>query len=230
MNVIPFSTLVYRYFFFGWLFQDLERAGGDVFQRAAIVRRQTKSLVAQPGGLLRIAAQQRGLGGPAIHIRIAAMARDHGLESGQRLPVTIHHAQRVGRAGGGVPVARIARLQSGIDGMRFLEPSFVGQEKGLIHQNLAALRHAVIGFQELVLAAQLEEQGVEIVMERGIGATGDSGWDLMSYLAFQPGYVGKLLELGYEDTLARRAEIEAFFEAPADGVSASAFAAPAVRG
>jgi NTE family protein len=64
---------------------------------------------------------------------------------------------------------------------------------------------------------------------RGIGATGDSGWDLLSYLAFQPGYIRKLIELGYEDTLARRAEIAAFFEAPGDGISASAFAAPAVR-
>lgn len=60
---------------------------------------------------------------------------------------------------------------------------------------------------------------------RGIGATGESGWDLMSYLAFQPAYIGKLVELGYRDTLLRRAEIEAFFEAPADGITASAFAA-----
>lgn len=51
---------------------------------------------------------------------------------------------------------------------------------------------------------------------RGIGATGESGWDLLSYLAFQPGYVGKLIELGYSDTLARRGEIESFFEAPLD--------------
>jgi NTE family protein len=64
---------------------------------------------------------------------------------------------------------------------------------------------------------------------RGIGATGDSGWDLLSYLAFQPGYIGKLIELGYEDTLARRAELEAFFEAPADLGSASALAASAGR-
>lgn len=46
---------------------------------------------------------------------------------------------------------------------------------------------------------------------RGVGGTGQSGWDLLSYLAFQPGYVGKLIELGRSDTLARRAEIEAFF-------------------
>jgi NTE family protein len=47
---------------------------------------------------------------------------------------------------------------------------------------------------------------------RGIGAKGESGWDLLSYLAFLPGYVGKLIELGYADTMARREEIDAFFE------------------
>jgi NTE family protein len=54
---------------------------------------------------------------------------------------------------------------------------------------------------------------------RGIGASGDTGWDLLSYLAFQPGYVGKLIELGYEDTLARRGEIQAFFEQPAEDLA-----------
>lgn len=46
---------------------------------------------------------------------------------------------------------------------------------------------------------------------RGIGATGDQGWDLVSYLAFEPAYIERLLELGYEDTRARRADVEAFF-------------------
>ena len=45
---------------------------------------------------------------------------------------------------------------------------------------------------------------------RGIGATGASGWDLISYLAFEPGYIDRLLELGYRDTIARKAEIAAF--------------------
>jgi len=45
----------------------------------------------------------------------------------------------------------------------------------------------------------------------GIGAKADNGSDLLSYLAFEPVYVGRLLELGYEDTLARRGEIELFF-------------------
>jgi NTE family protein len=46
---------------------------------------------------------------------------------------------------------------------------------------------------------------------RGIGATGETGWDLVSYLAFEPAYIERLIELGYQDTLARRAEVEAFF-------------------
>jgi NTE family protein len=50
---------------------------------------------------------------------------------------------------------------------------------------------------------------------RGIGATGERGWDLLSYLAFEPTYVSLLMELGFYDTLTRRAEVEAFFEARA---------------
>jgi NTE family protein len=45
----------------------------------------------------------------------------------------------------------------------------------------------------------------------GIGAQAESGSDLLSYLAFEPVYVGRLLELGYDDTIARRAEILEFF-------------------
>ncbi len=44
----------------------------------------------------------------------------------------------------------------------------------------------------------------------GIGARADSGSDLLSYLAFEPVYVGRLIELGYEDTMARRGEVVDF--------------------
>jgi NTE family protein len=54
---------------------------------------------------------------------------------------------------------------------------------------------------------------------RGIGVSGDAGWDLMSYLAFQPEYIGFLIALGRADTLARRREIEAFFEMPTEDVA-----------
>lgn len=46
---------------------------------------------------------------------------------------------------------------------------------------------------------------------KGIGATGHSGEDLLSYLAFEPIYVKRVMDLGYADTMARRAEIEEFF-------------------
>jgi NTE family protein len=47
-------------------------------------------------------------------------------------------------------------------------------------------------------------------MLKGIGATGNAGEDLLSYLAFEPIYVRRVMELGYADTMARRAEIEEF--------------------
>jgi hypothetical protein len=47
---------------------------------------------------------------------------------------------------------------------------------------------------------------------KGIGATGETGSDLLSYLAFEPEYVGRLMQLGYSDTMSRRAELEAFLE------------------
>jgi NTE family protein len=46
---------------------------------------------------------------------------------------------------------------------------------------------------------------------KGIGATGHAGEDLLSYLAFEPIYVQRVMDLGYQDTLARRPEIEDFF-------------------
>jgi len=49
----------------------------------------------------------------------------------------------------------------------------------------------------------------------GIGANGGNASDLLSYLAFEPIYVNRLLELGYDDTLARRREVERFFEGEA---------------
>jgi NTE family protein len=46
---------------------------------------------------------------------------------------------------------------------------------------------------------------------RGLGASEQSGWDLLSYLAFDGTYMTRLLDLGYEDTIARAEEIRRFF-------------------
>jgi NTE family protein len=45
---------------------------------------------------------------------------------------------------------------------------------------------------------------------RGLGASGKSGWDLLSYLAFDGEYTSRLLALGYSDVKARGAEIATF--------------------
>jgi NTE family protein len=45
---------------------------------------------------------------------------------------------------------------------------------------------------------------------KGIGASGHAGEDLLSYLAFEPTYVRRVMELGYDDTMARKAEVQEF--------------------
>jgi len=47
---------------------------------------------------------------------------------------------------------------------------------------------------------------------KGIGATGAAGEDLLSYLAFEPVYVKRVMELGHADTMARRDEIAGFLQ------------------
>ena len=45
---------------------------------------------------------------------------------------------------------------------------------------------------------------------RGVGAMRREGSTLLSYLLFEPGFTRALMELGFEDTMARRDEVAAF--------------------
>lgn len=45
---------------------------------------------------------------------------------------------------------------------------------------------------------------------KGIGAAGHSGEDLLSYLAFEPIYTQRVMEIGFADTMARKDEIQEF--------------------
>lgn len=45
---------------------------------------------------------------------------------------------------------------------------------------------------------------------RGPGGTREGGGGLLSYLLFEPGYCLELIELGYQDAMAKKAELEAF--------------------
>jgi NTE family protein len=52
--------------------------------------------------------------------------------------------------------------------------------------------------------------GVMRYLLKGIGGSAEGGSDLLSYIAFEPVYVGRCLELGYQDTMSRRDEVEPF--------------------
>ena len=52
MNELPFRTLLYRYFFFGWLFKEVN-ASGDMFERAAVVRHNRRMAGWLPTYMLR---------------------------------------------------------------------------------------------------------------------------------------------------------------------------------
>jgi NTE family protein len=45
---------------------------------------------------------------------------------------------------------------------------------------------------------------------RGIGAMNRNGSNLASYLLFEKGYCRALIDLGYQDTMARRSEVLEF--------------------
>ena len=50
---------------------------------------------------------------------------------------------------------------------------------------------------------------------RGIGAMNRNGSNLASYLLFEAGYCKALIDLGYQDTITRAAEVKQLFEAAA---------------
>jgi NTE family protein len=62
----------------------------------------------------------------------------------------------------------------------------------------------------------LAEEGIRalpktlLFLFRGIGAAKGQGTDLLSYFTFHQSYTRRLMDLGYQDTLARRAEITQF--------------------
>jgi NTE family protein len=47
---------------------------------------------------------------------------------------------------------------------------------------------------------------------RGPGATKASGAGVLSYLLFEAGYCGELIELGYQDAMARKEALSSFLD------------------
>jgi NTE family protein len=62
----------------------------------------------------------------------------------------------------------------------------------------------------------------------GVGATRRSGSHLASYLLFEAPYTQALMDLGYQDTMARRAEVAAFLAGGCGGVPTRAIEGPEI--
>jgi len=65
-----------------------------------------------------------------------------------------------------------------------------------------------------IAAEHMQEMPTTIrLLLRSLGSWGSNG-RLISYLLFEPGYIGALIDLAYEDTMRRADEVRAFFDRP----------------
>ncbi len=106
--------------------------------------------------------------------------------------------------------ADVERLERVNHTLRFVPPG----DHGTAHLPLRSIPTLVLRpSQDLGTLAADQYRRVPRMLRyllKGIGATGETGSDLLSYLAFEPEYVGRLFELGYADTMRHRVEVEAF--------------------
>jgi NTE family protein len=95
-------------------------------------------------------------------------------------------------------------------------------ERSKLSGNLAALRplHALVIVPQQDLRALAAEhirelpRGVRILL-RGLGASSNSGMQLVSYLLFESGFTRALIDMGYRDAMAMEDELRAFlFDQP----------------
>jgi NTE family protein len=112
----------------------------------------------------------------------------------------------------GADVERLQRLNHVID---LVPPDSQARHPEIAHIDALVLSPSRdIGAMARPFAASLP-RGVRYLL-RGLGSTEGTGASLLSYLLFDRRYTRELIDLGYQDAIARRDEIEAFL-AP-DGV------------
>ena len=103
--------------------------------------------------------------------------------------------------------------------LTLLAPEVLAQQKTpLVPVSVLVLRPS-IDPASLVPAALPHFPAAVRHLFRGLGASDTAGWDLLSYLAFEGVFTTRLMEVGYEDTLARVDEIRAFLGGGGPGVS-----------
>jgi NTE family protein len=162
---------------------------------------------------------------PAIHLgadRILAISVRY-----LRPPGEVRAPEPNGRRADWMPVSEIAGVLLNAVFLDSIDSDFERMER--INRTLAAVpreRLSRLGLdvrpisalvlrpsQDLSLMAADEYgrfPGMLRYLLKNIGATGTTGEDLLSYLAFEPVYIKRAMELGFADTMARRDEVEAF--------------------
>ncbi len=162
---------------------------------------------------------------PAIHLgadRILAISVRY-----LRPPGDVRAPEPNGRRADWMPVSEIAGVLLNAVFLDSIDSDFERMER--INRTLAAVPRERLGrlgldvrpisalvlrpSQDLSLMAADEYgrfPGMLRYLLKNIGATGTTGEDLLSYLAFEPVYIKRAMELGFADTMARRDEIEAF--------------------
>ena len=114
--------------------------------------------------------------------------------------------------------------------LSLLSPEVLAQQRTpLVPVSVLVLRPSVDP-ASLVPAALAHFPATVRHLFRGLGASDAAGWDLLSYLAFEGLFTTRLMEVGYEDTLARADEIRAFLGGGWPGVSFGVSPAVGERG
>ncbi len=158
---------------------------------------------------------------PAIHLganRIVAVAvRDASQEKSPALAPPPAYPTTADAAGVVLDSLFLDALESDVERAERINRTVGFLAPEVLAQHVTPLRHIDVlvlrpsrDLGTLVLKTLDRFPAVVRHLFRGLGASEETGWDLLSYLAFHGAYTTRLLELGYEDTLARADEIRAF--------------------
>ncbi len=94
--------------------------------------------------------------------------------------------------------------------LSLLPPEIVAMQKTALRPVEVLVLRPSVDPAALVLASLGQFPAMVRHLFRGLGASDDTGWDLLSYLAFEGAFTTRLMQLGYDDTTLRADEVRAF--------------------
>lgn len=157
---------------------------------------------------------------PAIRMgagRIVAIAVRYGAPTPPDRPVRREYPSSAETAGALLDALMLDALESDVERARRINETLAFVPPEIREKQVMPLRAvAVLVLRpsrdpgSLVLGTLDRFPAAIRQMFRGLGASATTGWDLLSYFAFDHAYTTRLVNLGYEDALARSREILEF--------------------